>query len=128
MVCPVPIAWCGERVIRRVTRPTEPPTMRVQRSAHNHPAKPVPMGQGTHFAAGADGVRHAPHRLRTRAGQDVLIFSATMPRDTALRRDLCADSDGFSRRAVVSRQAPDRKRLAQLCRYTTRPAPASKCV
>jgi hypothetical protein len=43
MVCPVRIAWCGEPIIRRVTRPTGLPTrrgVRVQERGHNYPAKP----------------------------------------------------------------------------------------
>lgn len=43
MVCPVRIAWCGERIIRRVTRPTGLFTRRgvlVEETGQNYPAKP----------------------------------------------------------------------------------------
>ena len=45
-----------------------------------------------------------------------------MPRETPARQPLCADIDGFSLRAVVWVEAPDRWRLEQSCRYITRPA------
>jgi hypothetical protein len=43
VVCPERIAWCGERIIRRVTRPPGLFTrrgVRVQEREHSYPAKP----------------------------------------------------------------------------------------
>jgi hypothetical protein len=57
-----------------------------------------------------------------RAGQKVLTLRGAMPREDAARQPLCADIDGFSLHAAVRVEAHDRKRLEQLCRYTTRPA------
>ena len=45
-----------------------------------------------------------------------------MPRETAVRQPLCADVDGCSLHAAVRVEANDRKRLEELCRYTTWPA------
>ncbi|NDY93968.1 transposase [Ideonella livida] len=57
-----------------------------------------------------------------RAGQKVLTLRGAMPRETEVRRPLCADIDGFSLHAALRVEAHDRKRLEQLCRYITRPA------
>jgi hypothetical protein len=57
-----------------------------------------------------------------RAGQKVLTLRGAMPRETEVRRPLCADIDGFSLHAAVRVEAHERKRLEQLCRYITRPA------
>jgi hypothetical protein len=57
-----------------------------------------------------------------RTGQKVLTLRGAMPREDAARQPLCADIDGFSLHAAVRVEAHDRKRLEQLCRYTTRPA------
>ncbi|MEY3252263.1 MAG: hypothetical protein RL227_1236, partial [Pseudomonadota bacterium] len=43
-------------------------------------------------------------------------------REDRARQPLCADIDGFSLHAAVRVEARDRKRLAQLCRYITRPS------
>ena len=55
-----------------------------------------------------------------RAGQKVLTLSGAILRVGAGREPLCDDIDGFSRHAAVRVEADDRKRLEQLCRYTTR--------
>jgi hypothetical protein len=52
----------------------------------------------------------------------VLTLRGAMPREDRARQPLCADIDGFSLHAGVRVEAPDRKRLEQLCRYITRPA------
>ncbi|MFN9744545.1 MAG: transposase [Betaproteobacteria bacterium] len=51
-----------------------------------------------------------------------------MPREAAARQPLCADIDGFSLHDAVRVEAHDRKRLEQLCRYITRPAPSDERV
>jgi hypothetical protein len=51
-----------------------------------------------------------------------------MPREDQARQPLCADIDGFSLHAAVRVEAHDRKRLEQLCRYVTRPAPSEERV
>ncbi len=45
-----------------------------------------------------------------------------MPRESDIKRTLCDDSIGFRLHAAVRCAAKDRQALAQLCRYTTRPA------
>jgi hypothetical protein len=57
-----------------------------------------------------------------RAGHQVLTLRGALPRNAAARQPRCADIDGFSLHAAVRRDAHDRKRLEQLCRYITRPA------
>jgi hypothetical protein len=57
-----------------------------------------------------------------RAGQNVLTLRGATPRESAARRPLSADIDGFSLHAAVRVEASDRRRLEQLCRYITRPA------
>jgi hypothetical protein len=57
-----------------------------------------------------------------RAGQKVLTLMGAMPREATAGHPLRADTDGFSLHAAVRVEAPDRKRLEQLCRYITRPA------
>ena len=52
----------------------------------------------------------------------MLTLQGAMPREAAARQPLCADIDGFSLHAAVLVEAHDRKRLEQLCRYSTRPA------
>ncbi|MEI6027851.1 MAG: transposase, partial [Betaproteobacteria bacterium] len=52
----------------------------------------------------------------------MLTLRGAMPREDRARQPLCADIDGFSLHAGVRVEAPDRKRLEQLCRYITRPA------
>ena len=52
-----------------------------------------------------------------RAGRKVLTLRGAMPREAAPRQPLCADIDGFSLQTAVRRDAHDRKRLEQLCRY-----------
>jgi hypothetical protein len=52
----------------------------------------------------------------------VLPVQGVMPRDTDFKQRLCADIDGFSLHAAVRVEAHGRKRLEQLCRYSTRPA------
>ena len=56
-----------------------------------------------------------------RAGQKVLTLSGAILRVGAGREPSCDDIDGFSLHAAVRVEADDRKRLEQLCRYTTRP-------
>ena len=51
-----------------------------------------------------------------------------MPREATARQPLCADIHGLSLHAAVRVEASDRKRLAQLCRYITRPALSDKRV
>lgn len=60
--------------------------------------------------------------FRPRAGQKMLTLRSAMPRETAARQPVCADTDGFNLHAAVRVQAHERKRLEQLCRYSTRPA------
>ena len=55
-----------------------------------------------------------------RAWQKVLTLRGAMAREL-----LCSDIDGFSLHTAVRIEAHERKRLEQLCRYITRPAPAS---
>jgi hypothetical protein len=59
-----------------------------------------------------------------RAGQNVLILGGAMPREATASQPLWADIDGFSMHAAVRVEAHDRKRLEQLCRGITRPAPS----
>jgi len=63
-----------------------------------------------------------------RAGQEVLTLRGAMPREGTARQALCADIDGFSLHAAVQVESHDRKRLEQLCRYITRPAPSDEPV
>jgi hypothetical protein len=63
-----------------------------------------------------------------RAGQTVLTLRGAMPRETTAHQPLCADIDGFSLHAAVRVEANDRKRLEQLCRHITRPAPSDERV
>jgi hypothetical protein len=63
-----------------------------------------------------------------RAGQKVLTVQGTRPREPGLKRDLCADMQGFSLHAAVRCAAADRQALEQLCRYITRPALANERV
>jgi hypothetical protein len=51
-----------------------------------------------------------------------------MPRETTVRQRLRADIDRFSSHAAVRVEAHNRKRLEQLCRYTTRIAPSDERV
>jgi len=63
-----------------------------------------------------------------RAGHKVLTLHGAMPRQAGFDQGLCADIDGFSLPAAVRGAADDRKALAQLCRYITRPALANERV
>ena len=63
-----------------------------------------------------------------RAGQKVLTVQGAMPRDTDIKKTLCADIDGFSLHAAVRCGADDRQGIEQLCRYITRPALAKERV
>ena len=51
-----------------------------------------------------------------------------MAREGMSRELLCSDIDGFSLHAAVRVEAPDRKRLEQLCRTISRPALADERV
>lgn len=62
----------------------------------------------------------------SRAGQEVLTLRGAVPRECAARQPPCADIDGFSSHAAVRVEANDRRRLEQLCRYITRPAPSGE--
>jgi len=57
-----------------------------------------------------------------------LTLRGATPRETTPRQPLCADIDGFSLHAAVRVEAHDRKRLEQLCRDITRPAPSDERV
>jgi hypothetical protein len=63
-----------------------------------------------------------------RVGQKMLTLRGAMPREATARQPLCADIDGLSLHAAVRVEAHDRKRLEQLCRYITRPAPSDERV
>ena len=63
-----------------------------------------------------------------RAGRNVLTLRGAMTREATARQPLCADIDGSSLHAAVRCEAQDRKRLEQLCRYITRPAPSDERV
>lgn len=56
------------------------------------------------------------------AGQKVLMRRGVMPRGTAARAPLFAETDGFRLQAAMPVEPYDRKSVEQLCRYTTRPA------
>ena len=58
----------------------------------------------------------------------MLTLRGAMLRETTPRQPLCADIDGFRLHAAVRVEAHDRKRLEQLCRYITRPAPSDEPV
>jgi Putative transposase len=51
-----------------------------------------------------------------------------MPRVDRVQQPLCADIDEFSLHAAMQVEAHDRKRLEQLCRDITRPAPSDERV
>jgi hypothetical protein len=57
-----------------------------------------------------------------RAGQKVLTLRGAMPRESPPLQPLCAGINGFSLHPAVRVEAHGRKRLEQLCRYSTRPA------
>ncbi len=61
-----------------------------------------------------------------RTGQKLLTLRGAMPREGTAQQPLCADIDGFSLHAAVRVEAHDRKRLEQLCRYITPPAPSDE--
>ena len=63
-----------------------------------------------------------------RADQKLLTVQGAMPRETHLKRTLCADRHGYSLHAVVRCGADDRKSLEPLCRYNARPALANERV
>jgi hypothetical protein len=61
-----------------------------------------------------------------RAGHKVLTLRGAQPRESAPAQFLCADVDDFGLHAAVRCEAHDPKRLDQLCRYITRPAPSDE--
>ena len=58
----------------------------------------------------------------------VLTLHGAMPKQTDFKQSLCVDIQGFSLRAAVRCGAHERRALAQLCRYITRPPLANERV